>query len=563
MQVKIIKTAAFKKELRQIDTEEAQLNIKHVLKTLPMQEFCRSSFDNEETVVLAGQVVADLISNFPVLDYAEVPLGIITKGQIVVFENGRAVRHLCAGDFIGLFEVAHYLRFGSKKKIGNWTLLAEGKTDIVFFGRTAFDHSKIAVKKNLEYYLIQLAKKDRTPKPLTDLPLLDQFADTANLTLQDDVIVIAHTHILESSYAFFRHLAAVVGYQNIFIMEKPYSTVPSVADKVVEMGCDLIRVPMRKGVAYEFAVQDSIRVLWRKVLEQKKRIPITKIIVVDDGADVLTNIPWADLKGITVVGIDQTTRGIIRLNESCGKFPPVISVAGSALKKEIESGFIAKAIVQETKRVLKGALKKKIGVVGAGNIGMCIIEQFKKNDLQLSYYDILKINSLAGGITSISEVIEKNDVIIGATGKDFLRGVVLDKAKGDKHLISASSADVEYYSILNRAGFLADSFETIDFSPVPGLHLKILNGGYPINFNRRQEIEHSEDIQLTRALLFAGFVDALNETFKNKPMLYKLSTKWQREILNIWMAVKKDNDSNKVLTTKQIEKLSEGESFEK
>jgi S-adenosylhomocysteine hydrolase len=564
MNIKVIKTAEFKKELRGKNIEKNHPNVKRVLRSLSEQDMYLAHFENEETVVMTGCITDTISSQYNELDYAEVPLGIITRGKIVIFKNGKAVRHLTPGDFIGLFETAHFLYFNSKKILGNWTLLADGETKIAFFGRESFDHSRIASKKTLEHYLIQLAREDRTPKPLTELPLLDQFANSVDVGLQGDVLVIAHTHILESSYPLFRHLAAIVGYQNIFLIEKPYSTTPRMADKVVEMGAELIRVAMRKGLAYEFAIQDSIRILWSKVIPHAKKMAISRIIIIDDGADVIANVPWSDLRGITIVGIEQTTRGIARLNDGCGVFPPVISVAGSALKKEIESDFIAEAIVTEVKNIFSDIHKKKIGVVGMGNIGKRIIDELEKINTAVTYYDFSKFNSMGssrkGNITSASELIEKNDIIIGATGKDFLKGVVLDKAKGEKYLVSASSADVEFYSMLNRAGFPGENFETISFQSHQGLTLKILNGGYPINFNRKKEIEKAEDMQLTRTLLFAGFVEALNMPKKEKKTtIYKLNTELQREILNIWIAVKPKSSDARAISTRQIEKLSEGE----
>ena len=137
--------------------------------------------------------------------------------------------------------------------------------------------------------------------------------------------------------------------------------------------------------------------------------------------------------------------------------------------------------------------------------------------------------------------------------------MVLDKAQGEKYLVSASSADVEFYSVLNRAGFPSDSFEDIVFESHRGLTLIIVNGGYPINFNRTKEIEKAEDMQLTRALLFAGFVDALEISKKEKKSsIFKLDTGFQREILNAWIALKPKYE-HQTLSTQQINKLSEGE----
>lgn len=563
MNIESIASQGFKKELRGREFAKSHPNFKKIISALPEHDFYLAQFDDEETVVAMGRIVTDISFHYKELDYAEVPLGIITRGKVVVFENGKAVRHLTAGDFIGLFETAHYLHFNSKKRLGNWTLLAEGETKVIFFGQSGFDHNRTTSKKTLEHHLIQLSKGDRTPKPLTELPLLDRFAHIRNLPLKEDVLVIAHTHILGSAYPLFRHLAAVAGYQNIFLMDKPYSTIPAVADKVVEMGAELTRVSMKKGLSYEFAVQDSIKVLWDKVLLHLKKVAISRIVIIDDGADILANIPWKDLEGIDVIGVEQTTRGVVRLREGYGIYPPVINVAGSALKKEIESTFIAQGIAQEVKVLTKKVGKKSIGVVGTGNIGKQIIAELEKSKVEVNYYDFSNFNAMGssrkGKVTSVSEIVEKNDIIVGATGKDFLRGVVLDKARGEKYFISASSADVEFYSILNRAGFPSDSFETVTLKSHPGLILNILNGGYPINFNRKKEIEKVEDMQLTRTLLFAGFVEALEVPSKEKKaLMFKLDIDFQREILNMWIALR-PKSANVAISTQQISRMSEGE----
>jgi release factor glutamine methyltransferase len=563
MQIQSFTQTGFRKEVGGKSFLNTHQNVKKVLSVLSVHDLYLTRFDDEETVVAMGRIVTDVSFHHEELKYAEVPLGIITHGKVVVFENGKAVRHLTAGDFIGLFETAHYLHFNSKKRLGNWTLLAEGETKIVFFGRNGFDHSRSTSKRALEYYLIQLSKNDRTPKPLTELPLLDRFANLRNLPLKEDVLVIAHTHVLDSSYPLFRHLAAVVGYQNIFLVDKPYSTIPAIADKVVEMGSELIRVSMKKGLAYEFSVQDSIRVLWDKVLTHLRKVAISKIVIIDDGADILANIPWKELRGISVVGVEQTTRGIVRIREGYGIYPPVVNVAGCALKKEIEATFIAQGIAQEVHGLVKKIGKEKVGVVGTGNIGKHIICELESLGVDVSYYDISRFNvmgsSRKGAVTSVSEIVERNDIIIGATGKDFFRGVVLDKAHGEKYLASASSADVEFYSLLNRAGFPSDAFETISVKPHSGLEFRILNGGYPLNFNREREIERIEDMQLTRTLLFAGFAEALDIPKKSKKaLIFQLDVEFQREILNAWIAVN-PKGSDKSLSTHQISKLSDGE----
>lgn len=564
MHINTVVTSTLQKALQANGFSDRHSAVMQILRLRPSPRLYAATFEHEETIVAMGRIRTEVSRECEDLAYAEVPLGIITKGKVIVFLNGKAVRHLTAGDFIGLFETAHFLHFGSKKRLGNWTLIADGDTAITFFGGEIFHRARTGPKKAFAQHLVELSKNDLVPKPLTHLPLLDMFAHTANIPLKEDVLVIAHTHILESTYPLFRHLAAIVGSQHVFVLEKPYSTIPATADKVIEAGIDVTRVPLKNGLAYEFSVGDSVKILWGKVLAQTKKAAISKIIILDDGAEVLSTIPWNDLVDIDVVGVEQTTRGITRLNEGYGIYPSVINVAGSALKKEIESGFIAEAITQEILHQQPRTSGKRIGVVGTGNIGKRIITAFHHADVPVTYYDMSRFNSMGssrrGGLTSLSEVVEKNDVIIGATGKDFLRGVVLDKAHGEKWLFSASSADIEFYSLLNRAGFPSHAFGTVRFSPHPQATLCIANGGYPINFNRTRELECAEDMQLTRTLLYAGFVQALALPKQKTACIVKLDTVFQREILNTWIGLASPtNRGGLALSTRQIERASEGE----
>ena len=109
MLIQSINHKGFKKELRGKNIVKTHANFKKIVNVLAEHDLYLAQFENEETIVAMGRIVTDISFHYKHLSYSEVPLGIITQGKVIVFENGKAVRHLGTGDFIGLFETAHYL----------------------------------------------------------------------------------------------------------------------------------------------------------------------------------------------------------------------------------------------------------------------------------------------------------------------------------------------------------------------------------------------------------------------------------------------------------------------
>ena len=68
--------------------------------------------------------------------------------------------------------------------------------------------------------------------------------------------------------------------------------------------------------------------------------------------------------------------------------------------------------------------------------------------------------------------------------------------------------------------------------------MDILNGGYPINFDREQEWESAEDMQVTRSLMYAGFMQAI-QLPQEQHTIHELDTRIQKEIIMLWRDEKK------------------------
>ena len=206
----------------------AQENIKRsqiFLEQAQKAQLILARYQEQEQIVCLGNLVSNKFSKTDINIYAPVPLGIILKGEIIVLKEGKATKRLLSGDFIGLFETAYYLHLHSTRRIGNWSLTADCNTEILFFADLAeFKHANKTFFLQFQNYLVETARGDLVPQPITDLPLLDWIAAKVTKNLLDDTFIIAHTHILPTSLGLFRQLAHLVGYQNMLVMEKPYST---------------------------------------------------------------------------------------------------------------------------------------------------------------------------------------------------------------------------------------------------------------------------------------------------------------------------------------------------
>jgi S-adenosylhomocysteine hydrolase len=515
-----------------------QNNLQMVAKTLlaektdPLQEY---QFEADETIVDNGALTLKGINHH----YAKVPLGLIVAGAVVVIKEGKATKLLTSGDFIGLFETSDWICQQKSRHLGNWTLVSESNTRVIFFDET------IICNSTFKDYLLELSIQDPVPQPHSNMPLLDWVAAHTTHASFDECAIIAHTHLLPSNMPLFRHLAHLVGPGRMFVMEKPYSTTPSVLQDLVKSGCEVIPVKVESGTPYSFSVQKSAQVLWDSVVEEHKRGLFSKLLILDDGGDLWLSVPYDRLQGVPIAGVEQTQRGTTRIESSRHMTSPIVSVASSGVKKIVESDFIGRSVVLRLKEAGHITKHARVGVIGAGSIGNSVAETSLALGCVTSIYDPIKKLSHAGLITapSLDELIVNSDIIIGTTGTNALRGVAFSRINGRKKLASASSADIEFSSLLRIAKTSADPFDSVMVEVQDGLEFEILNGGFPFNFDRQGNVVHEEDIVLTRALLYAGMMQARDTLDTHVPGgLYDMDIETQRHLLTAWLKQKAKNN---------------------
>lgn len=511
----------------------AQSNLKMLSEAIDGQtiDLCRITFEPATTIVENGRLSLD----HPDYSYSQVPLGIILEGQITVIKDGKATKQLSAGDFIGQFETADWLQFNRTRHLGDWTLLASSVVEILFLNEPVLLSPQALC---FQSYLIEQSRKDPVPQPVTDMALLDWTAVHTTRGDFSDFAIIAHTHLLPSNLPLFRHLAHLVGPHRMFVMEKPYSTTPKVINSLVEAGCEIIPVKLEPGSPYAFAVQKSVQLLWDAVAEDYRRGLFSKLLILDDGGDLWLTIPHEKLRGLSIAGVEQTQRGATRVKDSNFSSHPIIGVSSCGVKKIIESDFIGRSVVLRLKEAGHLGPNTRIGVLGAGSIGTSVIETAVDLGYQTFIYDPQQATLPPGSqsVSTLDTLLNQSDIIIGTTGTNALRGTALNRVVGHKKLASASSADIEFFSLLHISRNIKDPLGTIRVKVHDDLEFEILNGGFPFNFDREGNASCEEDIVLTRCLLYAGMMQARDALERGLiGGLYNLDTTSQSKILGAWL----------------------------
>lgn len=503
------------------------------------------SFETHTTIIGHGSLKNSLGLEYT---YASVPLGIILSGEIVVHQFGKTVRRLLPGDCVGLFETAYAIKTKHNTVLGDWTLVAAQHTEILFFSNDILSREKLFF---IHEKIISYATLDTVPNKFTGMPLLDSLAHKINIPYIQNGIIIAHTHLLPSMIPLFEHLAQLVGHQQVFVIDKHYSTIEDVYEKLVRMGITVVRMQTQENESHHSNFEKSRSLLWHKVLEAipPKHAEKLKLIILDDGGDLALSIPWSDLpKDTHIYSVQQTQRGITRIKNTGKRVPPTVGVGSSFIKKNIESECIAQAIVEKIQNLNILTPQSTIGVVGMGAIGEAIHRRFEKQKYTLFCHDteLEKLTHVPQAMVchSILELCEKSDIIIGCTGTDMWRGVILERMHGKKICISASSSDIEFYSLLygyNTKRTLP--YGIVTSQPEPGLFFSIYNAGYPINFDRTREWESVDDIQLTRSLLYLGIWQSM--FMGGTSRIQDLDIQKQKEILDEWFMLMKEKKSVK------------------
>jgi hypothetical protein len=279
------------------------------------------------------------------------------------------------------------------------------------------------------------------------------------------------------------------------------------------------------------------------------------ILVIDDGgtlSDAVGRISAARGTKRPIVCIEQTQRGLFatRTYSAPRHAPPggfaVINIAQSLSKLVLESNLIAKSVIENIfswlDLLMTGqepiTLNKnlQVGIIGYGAVGESIADEFRYYTPKLKgldsprttiVYDRYNTRTAAARRNdhniawSVEELLSSSDIVISATGGTSLNDKSAGFLRDNAILASASSGDMEFQGIAEwpsaqrsilYGGSRQQPFDNIHGALSfrrPSGEVHVLNGGFPVNFNGAVDPIDPAEIQLTRALMLAGVLQAI------------------------------------------------------
>jgi len=366
--------------------------------------------------------------------------------------------------------------------------------------------------------------------------------------------LVALQHFLPSIPALVtRFLELGFRPEAVFLLGKPYSTVPAVVEELEARACYVHRPPDRFLTVQESYASRFRRLVREFLAEVIKRLPsqIQRVVVLDEGGWLSTEIDDFFLPDANVVVVEHTMFGAKVLRNDKWK-RPVVLMAASAAKTRFESPVIAEAIVQRLGEQVKQFVGSTVGIIGLGNIGSAVTLALKRAGVEkILGFDQEKekgVELTCLARSTRSDLVTRSDIILGCTGNDSLGSAsAIRDCGGRKWLASCSSADVEFREVVSQLAERVTALRGDPFHDARGqlgkADVMLLNGGFPLNFDRRRELEDPAKIQLTRELTFAAVVQA---AFLVSPSLGRagvmLDVDLQRSLVEEWFLRTKSRD---------------------
>ncbi|MBI2378512.1 MAG: NAD-binding protein [Deltaproteobacteria bacterium] len=310
--------------------------------------------------------------------------------------------------------------------------------------------------------------------------------------------------------------------ENTVMVGTPYGSNTTVVDTLRDLGFDL-RVPKLSVADYRKAVEKGLD---DAVARHRKNGQ--NVVVLDDGglvADLLhSSSKYADVRGAFKL-VEQTTGGVI-VSEKHALETPIINAARSKSKMR-EAPYIGQAVAEKVcqglQRIGTKLSAKKAVVIGFGTVGKELAKQLRQQGAKVVVIEPSETrrNAAKDAGFSVSESVKKHlasaDVLIGCTGTRSLSIEDVRQLKPGATIASASSKQTEFpMDEVKKEARAAKPIEPdVPVVTLPSFEysfgrksLTVLGDGWPVNFDGDVEDIAAEDIQLTRAIMFSGALQA-------------------------------------------------------
>ena len=374
---------------------------------------------------------------------------------------------------------------------------------------------------------------------LEPLPLIEHFLSSRSRRIDlSDVAIAAVQHIQGSTASMLSHFHRLgVPFSNMYVLGKSYSTHPSVMHLLGELGAyvhpgSTLFEAHKLTSDYREQLRIFAQELLHRVIAELPRSRARRLLILDEGG-IIT--PFARAFTLPVCAVEQTRSGARFLAGIDDLRFPIVNVAESEAKLEHESPLIARTIIKAL--ALRMAYHRpdlqlnalRAVIVGYGVIGEAVARALRTAGAAVAIHDEdearIAVGRKAGfAAPGLSVSGSQADVVIGCVGKSWPSEQLADCLPNKALLACASSANVEFLGFLRTALQQSNGvFPEVEAgkSGLPwghgdyaveharGKRSWLLNAGFPVNFDGSIDVIPPRLMQLTRALMVAGAIQAL------------------------------------------------------
>ena len=371
-------------------------------------------------------------------------------------------------------------------------------------------------------------------KYLRVLPLLDFTASLFSGVDLQKVYLICSQHLVSTTYSLFNTLLNLGIYpENISVIGKCYSTDFQALAEMQALGIDVCSssLSFQSHVSFDAQYRSNIQKFVSHRSVKLKNNYFKKIIVLDDGGELILCVNSLIEEKNQLIGIEQTSSGYHKIKQVKINYP-IINVARSPAKLNYESPIIANLILKTLKKALNKihVVSKKALIIGNGPIGSHVYEVLKNSFEVLIFDKIASRNSLKQ--ENFETMLKTFDLIIGCTGEPVFN--VTQQLKKHVVLVSASSSDREFNAVHLRK----------KIPEISDCHRHLLiqdrwlaNCGFPINFSSDFKEIDCDKLQLTRSLLLLAILQAATSPNTIKKDFIPLCINRQQKIVQAFQSL--------------------------
>ncbi len=362
---------------------------------------------------------------------------------------------------------------------------------------------------------------------LQDRRIRNFFDDVcASFSLGEPTDIYVVTHVLADRPFFLEALEKVGDLKVVFA--KPKSGHMQTIDELKASGFD-VRVADRSDLGSTEGLDEYL----------KLSAPGRSVALLDIGgyfAGGLTDGSMADVHD--VIGVVEDTENGLQVYETAKLDLKVLSVARSPLKNT-EDYLVGQAVYHSAEHVLRlnGQIVqgRSAVVFGFGKVGRSVAEGLRRNAVRVAVVDTnpiraVEAHSLGFQVGTASETLPHAELIVGATGANFLTKVLVDQIRPGAFLFTVTSSDSE----LDLAALAMDHVrnpigEHLEILTTDDHHFYLINEGNAVNFLHGAVV--GDYIYLVQAEMIA----ALSEMKQAGNDVSEVSQDSRRRIADLWL----------------------------